>query len=84
VDIVRCETCGVRLWHEPLSASTFVLVAAGTLDDPSWAAPVSHIWTSRALPSANIPADAVYNCPVQPAERQEMIDAFKKVHGSNA
>ncbi len=80
-DIARCETCGVRLWHEPLSAPEFILVAAGTLDDARWAVPVSHIWTSSALPLTNIPADAVYTCAVQPAARQEMIDAFQRVHG---
>lgn len=47
VDIVRCAKCGVRLWHEPLSAPQLVIFAAGTLDDPSWVIPTSHI--SRAV-----------------------------------
>ena len=39
IDLVRCANCGVRLWHEPLSSPEFVFIAAGTLDDPTWAVP---------------------------------------------
>ncbi len=80
IDIVRCVSCGVRLWHEPLSAPEYVFVAAGTLDDPSWAVPTSHIWTRSALPAAPIPDD-VWTCERSPAHRQLLIDAFDKAHG---
>jgi hypothetical protein len=36
-DYFRCAKCGVRLWHEPLTAPSITMVAAGTLDDPGWA-----------------------------------------------
>jgi hypothetical protein len=75
-DYVRCAQCGTRLWHEPLSAPQYVFIAAGTLDDPSWVVPAAHIWTSRAAPSALIPA-GVYACEAGPADRQDLIAAFE-------
>ena len=74
-DYVRCAQCGTRVWHEALTAPQYVFVAAGTLDDPSWVVPVAHIWTSRAAPSARIPADA-YACELGPADRKDLIAAF--------
>ena len=68
-----------RLWHEPLNAPQLTMVAAGTLDDPSWAIPVAHIWTSRAAPSANIPA-GVLSFEKGPADRAELIAAFEKIY----
>ena len=54
------------------------MVAAGTLDDPSWVVPTTHIWTSRAMPSALIP-------PGVPswekgADRLELLAAFEKAY----
>lgn len=83
VDIVRCAACGVRLWHEPLSSPEFRFVAAGTLDDPSWALPTSHIWVRSISPTILID----YDCHVvdgQPASRQELITAFNIVYGTGA
>jgi hypothetical protein len=80
VDIVRCKICGVRMWHEPQAAPEYVFIAAGTLDDQSWFVPTSHIWVSRAAPSATIP-EGVPTWPAQPATRQELVDAFFAVHG---
>ncbi len=80
IDIVRCAACGVRLWHEPLANPELVFIAAGTLDDPTWAIPTSHIWTERASSGVVIP-DGVFACEGQPATRQMLIDAFTRVHG---
>ena len=75
-DYVRCMNCGTRLWHEPLAATQWVMIAAGTLDDPSWVIPAAHIWTSRAAPSSQIPGGvAVWE--QGPADRAELIAAFK-------
>jgi len=54
------------------------MVAAGTLDDPSWVVPTSHIWTSRAMPCALIP-------PGVPswefgADRRDLLAAFEKAY----
>jgi hypothetical protein len=79
IDIVRCATCGVRMWHEPLSGAQFVFIAAGTLDDPSWAIPTSHIWTSVASPGVAFQDDALH-IEGQPADRQMLIDAFDRIY----
>lgn len=78
-DYVRCTRCGVRLWHEPLSASQLVMIAAGTLDDPSWVIPVAHIWTSRAAPSAHVP-EGILTFEKGPADRAELVAAFDKAY----
>lgn len=74
-DYLRCATCGTRLWHQPLASQQWVMVAAGTLDDPSWVVPAAHIWVSRAAPSASIPDD-VARWEKGPADRAELIAAF--------
>jgi hypothetical protein len=79
IDIVRCANCGVRLWHEPLSGAHFVFIAAGTLDDPSWVIPTSHIWTAAASPGSIFQDDAI-RVEGQPADRQQLIDAFDRVY----
>jgi hypothetical protein len=79
-DIVRCAMCGVRMWHEPLVGSQYRLVAAGTLDDPSWAVPTAHIWTKHAPPGTVFLPDALM-VEGQPADRQATIDAFTRLYG---
>jgi hypothetical protein len=79
IDIVRCAACGVRLWHEPLSAPQLVFVAAGTLDDPSWAIPTSHIWVKRASPGVVLQDDALI-CDGGPSSREALYDAFDRVY----
>jgi hypothetical protein len=79
IDIVRCPTCGVRLWHEALSAPALVIVAVGTLDDPSWAIPSSHIWVKRASPGVVFQDDALV-LDGGPGDRQALFDAFKRVY----
>lgn len=78
-DYFRCASCGCRLWHEPLTMPQFTMVAAGTLDDPSWAVPATHIWTSRALAAAAIP-EGVATWELGPADRLELIAEFEKVY----
>ena len=79
IDIVRCANCGVRLWHEPLSSPEFVFVAAGTLDDPGWAIPTSHIWIEKAAPGTQFAPDALL-VEGQPASRHVLFDAFSRVY----
>jgi hypothetical protein len=81
IDIVRCATCGVRMWHEPLTGPEFVFVAAGTLDDPSWAVPTSHIFTRSVSLGVVIQDDALV-LHDGPPDRAILLDAFKRVYGS--
>ena len=77
-DYFRCANCGTRLWHEPLVTPQWTMVAAGTLDDPSWVIPTTHIWVSRAMPSALIPEGV----PTweKGADRQELLAAFARAY----
>jgi len=81
IDIVRCANCGVRLWHEPLSAPSLVFIAVGTLDASAWAVPTSHIWTDRAAPAVHFEDDAL-RVARQPADREQLMAAFNRVYGS--
>jgi hypothetical protein len=74
-DYFRCAACGTRLWHQPLANRQWIMVAAGTLDDPSWVVPAAHIWVLRAAPSACIP-EGVARWEKGPADRAELIAAF--------
>lgn len=78
-DYYRCAKCGVRMWHEPKVTPHLTMIAAGTLDDPSWAIPVAHIWTSRAAPSAAIP-EGVPAWEKGPADRAQLMAAFEKMY----
>lgn len=78
-DVVRCAHCGTRLWHEPLTAPNVVLIAAGTLDDPSWVVPASHIWIERASPGVVMQDDAL-KVEGQPADRAAQLDAFARLY----
>ncbi|MGE0829278.1 MAG: GFA family protein [Hyphomonadaceae bacterium] len=78
VKIVRCAQCGTRLWHEPLAAPALAFICAGTMDDPSWFIPTSHIWAEQA--SANVCfADDALRIEGQPADRQVTLDAFARI-----
>jgi len=77
-DVVRCATCGTRLWHEA-QAAPVVIVAAGTLDGPSWVVPASEIWIERASPAATLQSDSV-KFQGQPA-REQQIAAFHALYG---
>jgi hypothetical protein len=77
-DVVRCATCGTRMWHEP-QAFPVMTIAAGTLDDPSWVVPATHIWIEKALPAALMQDDAVKFTGQPPREAQ--LAAFKALYG---
>jgi hypothetical protein len=83
LDIVRCAACGTRLWHEPLAAPTLVYVAAGTLDDPHWAIPASHIYLEKISPGVLVQDDAA-QIVGQPHERQQIMDAFDALYGDDS
>lgn len=78
-EIVRCAKCGVRLWHLP-PAGPYMLVAAGTLDDPSWVVPNAHIWIEKAPAGTAFTSDALL-VEGQPAERETMIAHFARLYG---
>ncbi len=80
VAIHRCAQCGTRLWHVPQLGPQYILFAAGTLDDSSWAIPTAHIWTARAARRETFSADAL-TLEGQPADREGMIAAFKRIYG---
>ncbi|HKU64350.1 MAG TPA: GFA family protein [Rhizomicrobium sp.] len=80
LDIKRCATCGTRMFHHNLASNALVFIAAGTLDDPSWAIPTSHIWVEKASPDVVIRDDAI-KVVGQPADRKILMDAFTKVYG---
>lgn len=81
VDIVRCANCGVRLWHEPMTAPQLVIVAVGTLDDPSWAMATSHIFTRSVSPGVVIQDDALV-LRDGPTDRRALFDAFNRIYGA--
>ncbi|MEO1965837.1 GFA family protein [Hyphomonas sp.] len=59
IPIERCRACGTRMWHLPEAAPDLVILCAGTLDDPSWAVPTSHIFTEEAARDAVAANDAL-------------------------
>lgn len=79
VDIVRCSNCGVRLWHEPLTAPQLVILAVGTLDEPGWAIPTSHIFARSASPNVVIQDDALVLAD-GPTDRRALFEAFERVY----
>jgi hypothetical protein len=55
--IARCPVCHIALWgHYSGAGPAFAFVRAGTLDDPSWAPPDIHIFTSTMQPWLVLPA----------------------------
>ena len=82
VDIVRCAACGTRLWHEPVASPHLVFLAAGTLDDPSWFRPATHIWTARAEDGTVFTPDADMH-EGQPPTREMLMEAFEKLYPSD-
>lgn len=79
VDVARCAVCGSRMWHAPAAGGEVAFVTVGSLDDPSWAIPTSHIWTSRAAPDAAYADDALmFEGP--PPDRQLLWDRFAEIY----
>jgi hypothetical protein len=79
VDIHRCAVCGTRLWHTPAGSAELVFFAAGTLDDPTWYVPTSHIWASHAQPDVAFAPDALV-IGGAPDGRQPLWDRFNQIH----
>lgn len=79
VDIHRCAACGTRLWHTPAASTELVFFAAGTLDDPNWFVPTSHIWTARAQPDVMFAPDAII-FEGAPPDRQQIWDRFNQIY----
>ena len=67
----------------PAQSNALVFIAAGTLDDPSWAVPTSHIWVERLSPGVVMQEDAI-QVVGQPTDRKILMDAFTKIHGEGA
>jgi hypothetical protein len=80
-DVVHCAVCGTRVWHEP-QAFPVMTVAAGTLDDPSWVVPATHIWIEKASPAALMHDDAAKFAGQPPREAQ--LEAFRALYGDGA
>jgi len=80
LDIKRCAKCGTRMFHHNLASNALVFIAAGTLDDSSWAVPTSHIWVEKISPGVTMEDDAI-KVVGQPADRKILMDAFTKVYG---
>ena len=81
LDIHRCAKCGTRMFHHNLASNALVFIAAGTLDDSSWAIPTSHIWVEKISPGVVMQEDAI-QVVGQPADRKILMDAFTKVYGA--
>lgn len=77
-----CPECGTRVWHEMVYAKRTYNLRAGTLDDPNWASPIAHMWTSRKKPHVIIPDDVI-QFPEQPkpSDRQLLVDAWNEATG---
>jgi len=79
IEIVRCATCGSRLWHAPLAMPQLTFVTAGTLDDVSWVVPTSHIWVASGAPTDTVTPDAlVFEGPAP--DRQPLWDHFMALY----
>ena len=73
-----CPECGTRMWHEPPFARRTIHVRAGTLDDPSWASPVGHMWLSRKKAHVIIPPDVLrFEAQAQAGDREALIAAWE-------
>lgn len=77
VRILGCARCGTKVWNEPLSSPTMLVIKPGTLDDMSWAVPVGNIWTASKATWVQID-ESLVNFPGQPPDRQPLFDAWNK------
>jgi hypothetical protein len=81
VGVQFCCDCGTRLWHEPAHSPHLVNIAAGTLDDSSWAKPAAHVWVSRKASWVEISAPCFFASEEQPDARESLYDAWRKATG---
>ena len=77
VRMLGCPRCGTKIWNEPLSSTTMLVVKPGTLDDMSWAVPVGNIWTASKAPWVEIDGTLV-NFPGQPPDREPLFEAWRR------
>jgi len=77
VRMFGCAQCGTKIWNEPQSFRTMLVVRPGTLDDMSWAVPVGNIWTASKAPWVEID-ERLVNFPGQPPDRQPLFDAWER------
>lgn len=80
IDVVRCATCGTRLWHAPVAAPELVMIAAGTLDESGWAIPTSHIWMKDCANPAAVAPDAI-TFEIAAPDRMLLWERFAKIYG---
>jgi hypothetical protein len=83
VRMMGCARCGTKVWNEPQSTPTMLVIKPGTLDDMSWAVPAGNIWTTSKVPWVEID-ESLVNFPGQPADRQPLFDAWSKAVGREA
>jgi hypothetical protein len=76
VGVRFCRDCGTRLWHEPAHSPHLVNIAAGTLDDSSWARPAAHVWLSRKVSWIDFSIPSYFGCDGQPDEREPLYEAW--------
>jgi hypothetical protein len=75
-----CPECGTRIWHEPVIARRTVHVRVGTLDDPSWASPIAHMWTSRKKTHVLIPEHVIqFRKQPDASDREKLVEAWNSV-----
>jgi hypothetical protein len=77
VGVRFCRDCGTRLWHEPAHSPHLVNIAAGTLDDSSWAIPAAQVWASRKSDWISFASPLYFSCDGQPSEREPLYEAWK-------
>ena len=80
IPIDRCAECGTRMWHLPEAAPGLVILCAGTLDDPSWAVPTSHIFIEEAALDAVAASDAL-TIEAFNSTRQALWARFEEIYG---
>jgi hypothetical protein len=77
-----CPECGTRVWHELAIARRVVHLRVGTLDDPSWASPIAHMWLSRKKRHVVIPDDVIqFTTQPQASDRERLVEAWMHATG---
>ena len=79
VALERDSKPSTRMWHLPEAAPDLVILCAGTLDDPSWAVPTSHIFIEEAAPDAVAANDALVIESFN-STRQALWDHFASIY----
>ncbi len=53
-----CSNCGSHVFSHGPAYGAVSFIKAGTLDDPSWVEPSTHIWCDEKMTCVEIPSDA--------------------------